>query len=153
RSDLYYRLNVFPIHLPALRDRKQDIPLLATYFIKKYAVDLGKKIEAIAPAAMKALTAYPWPGNIRELEHVIERAIILSQGPQLELGEWLPKPSATAGATAPSTLEEVERAHILETLERAGWRVSGDKGAAKLLDLKPTTLEARMKKLGISRKR
>src|SRR2546427_2321684 len=153
RPDLYYRLNVFPIHLPALRDRKQDIPLLATYFIKKYAADLGKKVEAIAPTAMEALKAYPWPGNIRELEHVIERAIILSQGPQLELGEWLPKPSATSGGTAATTLEEVERAHILETLECTGWRVSGEKGAAKLLDLKPTTLEARMKKLGISRKR
>src|SRR5438093_8419092 len=153
RPDLYYRLNVFPIHLPALRDRKQDIPLLATYFIKKYAADLGKKVEAIAPTAMEALKAYPWPGNIRELEHVIERAIILSQGPQLELGEWLPKPSSMSGATTPTTLEEAERSHLLDTLECTGWRVSGEKGAAKLLDLKPTTLEARMKKLGISRKR
>jgi PAS domain S-box-containing protein len=152
RSDLYYRLNVFPIHLPPLRDRKQDIPLLATYFIKKYAADLGKKIETIAHSAMETLKAYPWPGNIRELEHVIERAVILSQGPQLELGEWLPKPRATSDAAAPTTLEEVERAHILATLEGTGWRVSGENGAAKLLGLKPTTLEARMQKLGITRK-
>ena len=152
RSDLYYRLNVFPIHLPPLRDRKQDIPLLATYFIKKYTADLGKRIDSVAQSAMEALKAYPWPGNIRELEHVIERAVILSPGPQLELGEWLPKPTATSGAPAPATLEEVERAHILETLERTGWRVSGEQGAAKLLGLKPTTLEARMQKLGITRK-
>ncbi len=152
RSDLYYRLNVFPIHLPPLRDRKPDIPLLATYFIKKYAADLGKKIESIAQSAMEALKAYPWPGNIRELEHVIERAVILSQRPQLELDEWLPKPNATGGVTAPTTLEDLERVHILETLERTGWRVSGEKGAAKLLGIKPTTLEARMQKLGITRK-
>jgi formate hydrogenlyase transcriptional activator len=156
RSDLFYRLNVFPIQLPPLRERVQDIPLLAAYFVKKHAVDMGRKIESIPQSAMEALKAYSWPGNIRELEHVIERAIILSQGPQLELGDWLPKsaPSGASGSNGRvSTLEETERAHIVSVLERVGWKVSGKGGAAELLGLKPTTLEARMKKLDISRKK
>ncbi len=152
RSDLFYRLKVFPIHLPALRDRKQDVPLLAGYFVKKYATQMGKKVGSMSASAMEMLKTYPWPGNIRELEHVIERAVILSHGPQLELGDWLPKSSvASAGSSVP-TLEEMERAHIIEVLERTSWRVSGEKGAASLLGLKPTTLEARMKKLGIARR-
>jgi formate hydrogenlyase transcriptional activator len=156
RSDLFYRLNVFPIQLPPLRERVQDIPLLAAYFVKKHAADMGRKIETIPQPAMEALKVYPWPGNIRELEHVIERAIILSQGSQLELGDWLPN-SAPSGAGAGngrvSTLEETERAHIVSVLEQVGWKVSGKGGAAELLGLKPTTLEARMKKLDISRKK
>jgi PAS domain S-box-containing protein len=153
RSDLFYRLNVFPIQLPPLRERAQDIPLLAAYFVKKHAPNLGKKIESIPPAAIEALKAYPWPGNIRELEHVIERAIILSRGPQLELGDWMPRSAGGAGGGDGkiSTLEEAERAHILDVLERVGWKVSGKSGAAELLGLKPTTLEARMKKLNIAR--
>jgi len=150
RSDLFYRLKVFPIQAPALRDRKQDIPLLVTYFIKKYAADLGKKIDSVPGPVMDALTRYDWPGNIRELEHVVERAIILSQGDRLELGDWLPKPGVTTDGRI-STLDEAERIHILEVLERAGWKVSGKGGAAELLGLKPTTLEARMKKLDIAR--
>jgi transcriptional regulator with GAF, ATPase, and Fis domain len=153
RADLYYRLNVFPIRLPALRERQEDIPLLTKYFAGKYAAKIGKKIDTIPQASIDALSAYAWPGNIRELENVIERAVILSQGSDLDLADWLPKPAA---ASAPSqgtvpTIEEVERAHILATLRRTGWRVSGEQGAAKLLGLKPTTLEARMKKLGIER--
>jgi formate hydrogenlyase transcriptional activator len=97
------------------------------------------------------LKSYPWPGNIRELEHVIERAVILSQGSQLELDDWMPKGPASAGGAPPDTLEEVERSHILAVLHQTAWRVSGEKGAAKILGLNPTTLEARMKKLGISR--
>jgi PAS domain S-box-containing protein len=152
RSDLYYRINVFPVRLPALRERKEDIPLLVGYFARKYGAKMGKRIETIPHAAIEALKAYPWPGNVRELENVIERAVILTQGAQLELGDWLPKTStATVGLSVP-TLEELERAHILEVLERTAWRVSGEKGAANLLGLKPTTLEARMKKLGITRK-
>ncbi len=151
RSDLFYRLNVFPIQLPPLRERVQDIPLLAAYFVKKHAPNLGKKIESIPPADMEALKSYPWPGNIRELEHVIERAVILSQGPQLELGGWLPKSTVGAGNGKISTLEETERAHIVDVLEQVGWKVSGKGGAANLLGLKPTTLEARMKKLSIVR--
>jgi PAS domain S-box-containing protein len=152
RSDLYYRLNVFPIHAPALRERQQDIPLIVRYFARKYGMKLGKKIETIPQTTIEALQSYSWPGNVRELENVIERAMILSQGSQLDLGEWLPKPNVSAGGSAIPTLDEHERMHILAVLERTGWRVSGEKGAAKLLGLKPTTLEARMKKLGITRK-
>lgn len=151
RSDLYYRLNVFPIALPALRDRIQDIPLLVSYFVKKFASRMGKSIESVSGSAMQQLKSYIWPGNIRELEHVIERAVILNQGPELKLDEWMPR-SADAGLNGgPTTLEEVERAHILAVLGRTNWRVSGEKGAAKILGLNATTLEARMKKLGISR--
>ncbi len=151
RSDLYYRLKVFPIALPPLRDRQQDIPLLAAYFVKKFSAALGKKVESVSAAAMEALKSYPWPGNIRELEHVIERAVILSHGAELDLGDWIPKRAAVIGAGPAATLEEVERAHILAVLGQTNWRVSGDKGAARILGLNPTTLEARMKKLGIRR--
>lgn len=151
RSDLFYRLKVFPIHVPALRDRTQDIPLLVSYFVKKFATAMGKKVESVPVKAMEMLKPYPWPGNIRELEHVIERAVILSQGPELELGDWMPKDQAMTGPGSAATLEEVERAHIIAVLTHTNWRVSGEKGAAKILGLNPTTLEARMKKLGISR--
>src|SRR5215472_13713584 len=151
RSDLYYRLKVFPIALPALRDRKQDIPLLVSYFVTRFSGTMGKTVESVPAAAMEMLKSYSWPGNIRELEHVIERAVILSQGSELELGDWMPKSAPVAGNGAPATLEEVERTHIVAVLMQTNWRVSGDKGAAKILGLNPTTLEARMKKLGISR--
>jgi formate hydrogenlyase transcriptional activator len=151
RSDLFYRLKVFPISLPALRDRKQDIPLLVSYFVNRFSGAMGKKVESVSGAAMEMLKNYPWPGNIRELEHVIERAIILSQGSELELGDWMPKSANSAGAGPITTLEEIERAHITQVLDHTGWRVSGEKGAAAILGLKPTTLEARMKKLGIER--
>jgi formate hydrogenlyase transcriptional activator len=151
RSDLYYRLNVFPIRSPALRDRVQDIPLLVSYFVKKFSAAMGKKIESVPAKAMESLKSYGWPGNIRELEHVIERAVILSQGPALEFGDWMPKSATASGAGPPATLEEMERAHIVHVLTQTNWRVSGEKGAAKILGLNPTTLEARMKKLGIQR--
>jgi formate hydrogenlyase transcriptional activator len=151
RSDLFYRLNVFPIHLPPLRDRPQDVPLLATYFVKKYASAMGKPISSVPAATMEALKSYPWPGNVRELEHVIERAVILTQGSALEVGDWLPKAMPGQPAGAVRSLEDVEREHILAALDHTGWRVSGEKGAARLLGLNPTTLEARMKKLGIAR--
>src|SRR3989454_11423367 len=152
RPDLYYRLNVFPIKLPALRDRKEDIPLLVRHFVRTYATKMGKKPETIAQATMQALQEYPWPGNIRELANVIERGVILSPGSLLELGEWRTNPGAAPGSDQVPTLEELERQHIISVLDQTGWRVSGEKGAAKLLGLKPTTLEARMKKLGITRK-
>ncbi len=151
RPDLYYRLNVFPIHLPALREREGDIPLLVQYFVHKFAVNLGRKIDRIPERMMTALQRYPWPGNIRELEHVIERAVILSEGPELEPIDWLSQPGSKAGSGKTLTLEEIERQHIVDVLEQTNWRVSGDKGAAKILGLNPTTLEARMKKLGITR--
>ena len=151
RADLYYRLNVFPIHLPALREREGDIPLLVQYFVRKFAANLGKKIDRIPERMIAALQRYPWPGNIRELEHVIERAVILSEGPELEPIDWLSQPGGKAGPGKPLTLEEMERQHIVDVLEQTNWRVSGEKGAAKILGLNPTTLEARMKKLGITR--
>lgn len=151
RPDLYYRLNVFPIHLPPLRERTEDIPALANHFIQKYAAKYGKTITLVPEQTMQSLMQYSWPGNIRELQHLIERAVILTAGPALEIGDWVVEPSRAAPALV-TTLEEVERAHILRTLEHTGWRVSGAKGAARLLGLPPTTLEARMKKLGITRK-
>ena len=152
RLDLFYRLNVFPVHLPALREREGDIPLLAQYFVQKHAANFGKKINRIPERMMTAFQRYSWPGNIRELEHVIERAAILSEGPELEPIDWLsPATGKVSGNGKALTLEEIERQHIRNVLEQTNWRVSGDKGAAAILGLKPTTLEARMKKLGISR--
>ena len=152
RADLYYRLNVFPICIPPLREHRDDIPLLVTHFAMKYATKMGKKIETIPKATMNALVAYAWPGNVRELQNIIERAVILSQGAHLTLGDWLPKPSASPSGTRVLSLDELERQHITDVLEMTGWRVSGDNGAASILDIKPTTLEARMKKLGIKRR-
>src|ERR1043165_7379143 len=151
RPDLYYRLNVFPIHLPALREREGDIPLLVQYFVRKFAANFNKKIDRISERMMATLQRYQWPGNIRELEHVIERAVILSEGSELEPIEWLARSHGTADRAQPLTLEELERQHIVDVLERTNWRVSGEKGAAKILDINPTTLAARMKKLGIKR--
>ncbi len=151
RPDLYYRLNVFPIHLPALREREGDIPLLVQYFVRKFSANLGKKIDRIPERMMAALQRYQWPGNIRELEHVIERAVILSEGSELEPIEWLSQPGGKTGPGKTLTLEEMERQHIVDVLDHTNWRVSGEKGAARILAINPTTLEARMKKLGITR--
>lgn len=152
RLDLFYRLNVFPVHLPALREREGDIPLLVQYFVRKHMANFGKKIDRIPERMMTALQRYSWPGNIRELEHIIERAVILSEGPELEPIDWLsPTSGNVTGNGRVLTLEEIERQHIRDVLEQTNWRVSGDKGAAAMLGLKPTTLEARMKKLSISR--
>jgi transcriptional regulator with GAF, ATPase, and Fis domain len=118
----------------------------------KHSARLGKQIETLPQRTMSALQAYPWPGNVREMENVIERAVILSRGSRLEFGDWLPKPGPISGGGRIRTLEEVEREHILEVLERVGWRVSGERGAATLLGLKRTTLESKMKRLGIRRK-
>jgi transcriptional regulator with GAF, ATPase, and Fis domain len=137
--------------LPALREREGDIPLLVQYFVRKFATTFGKKIDRISERMMSALQRYQWPGNIRELEHVIERAVILSEGSELEPIEWLSLPHDKAGEAKTLTLEEMERQHIVDVLEHTNWRVSGEKGAAKILGLNPTTLEARMKKLGIER--
>ncbi len=151
REDLYYRLNVFPIQLPPLRERKEDIPLLVRHFIERFNKKFGRSVKLVSQRAMNELTYYSWPGNIRELENVIERAMIVSHGSKLDLGNSLPSKSRLAPKKEIPTLEELERAHILKTLKLTHWRVSGDQGAAKLLGLKRTTLEARMKKLGIQR--
>jgi len=152
RQDLFYRLNVFPIRIPSLRERREDIPLLVRYFAMKHGKKMGRGIETIPQRAMESLVAYPWPGNVRELENVIERSVILSSGSQLELGDWLPKQAISSSGTQVPTLEEREREQIIEVLEMTGGRVSGERGAAKLLNIKPTTLEARIKKLGIKKK-
>jgi formate hydrogenlyase transcriptional activator len=153
RADLYYRLSVVPIRLPSLRERAEDIPLLVRYFAQKYGTRLGKRIPSVLPATLQILGDYLWPGNVRELENVVERALILSQGPHMDLGGWFPRPSPAPRERGTQSLEEIEREHILAVLEGTGWRVSGDGGAASLLRMKPTTLEARMKKLGITRRR
>ena len=162
RADLYYRLNVFPIELAPLRERRDDIEPLLRHFIQRLSKRLGKPARQVHPADLAALQAYSWPGNIRELEHVLEQAIIVSQGPLLEFGGFAAAPvlatapgsraAAAAADTAPlKTLKEQERDHILAALTRTGGRVSGSQGAALLLDINPKTLEARMKKLGIRR--
>jgi formate hydrogenlyase transcriptional activator len=125
--------------------------MLVQYFVRKFAANFGKKIDRISERMMAGLQHYQWPGNIRELEHVIERAVILSEGSELEPIEWLSQPNGKGGAVKTQTLEEMERQHILDVLDQTIWRVSGEKGAAKILGLNPTTLEARMKKLGIER--
>jgi len=150
RPDLYYRLNVFPIQLPPLRERKEDLPLLVRYLAMRYGARLAKRIPAVSRETMDVLEAYPWPGNIRELENVIERAMILSEGAELDVSGSLPTRRGGAGAGV-RTLEDIQREYIRLVLEQTGWRVSGRGGAAELLGMKPTTLEARMKKLGIRR--
>jgi formate hydrogenlyase transcriptional activator len=151
RSDLYYRLNVFPVTIPPLRDRRDDIPALARYFTQKYAQRMKKRIETISTAAMTALTGYNWPGNVRELEHFIERAVILTQGTDLEVSLAELKSSAPSAPVTISTLEDAEREHILRALEEANWVVGGPKGAAARLGMKRTTLQFRMQKLGLER--
>ena len=152
RADLFYRLNVFPIRTPALRERREDIPALVRYFVMKYAAKMGKRIENVPKSILDSLGAYDWPGNIRELANVLERSVIISRGTTLELGDWVtlpvdPIPMRRVPAAAP----ELNRDQIIEALEETGWRVSGPRGAAQLLGLKATTLEARMKRLGITR--
>ena len=155
RADLYYRLNVFPIELAPLRERREDIEPLMRHFIQRLSKRLGKPLRQVRPADLLALQAYGWPGNIRELEHVLEQTIIVSQGPFLEFTGFAAAPLALAPAaglgTPMKTLKEQERDHILTALQRTGGRVSGARGAALLLDINPKTLEARMKKLGIRR--
>ncbi len=151
REDLYYRLNVFPIQIPSLRERKEDIPLLTRHFLLKYNAQFGKKVEIITERVIDSLMNYSWPGNVRELENVIERAVIISPKDKLEIGDAIPKSSIGGRDEEIITLADNERAHILSILKLTNWRISGEKGAAKILDLNRTTLEARMKKLGIER--
>jgi len=155
REDLFYRLNVFPIVSPPLRDRKEDIPLLVKHFVNKYEGKMGKAINNIPAKVIDALMLYDWPGNIRELENLIERALILSPGSTLEYGNWIPSVKITAGNGKPKfqKLDDVEKEHIISVLNKTNWKVSGEKGAAKILGLNPTTLEARMKKMGIEREK
>jgi len=156
RSDLYYRLNVFPITLPALRERAQDISLLIHFFAHRFAQQMKKPIKTIPADTIAKLTAYSWPGNIRELQNLIERAVILSRGSVLEVppGE-LRKPTndLMVNQAVAVTLEAVEREHIMKVLREAGWVIGGNAGAAARLGLNRTTLNNRMRKLGITRPR
>lgn len=167
RSDLYYRLNVFPLEVPPLRERAEDIPQLAMFFFSRYARNLGKKMDGISASATEKLMNYSWPGNVRELQNVIERALILSHGPILELdadligvsplempddtGDDAGPPSAGGADSSFKTLEEVERAHIVQALQQAGGVIEGASGAAKILGMHPNTLRHRIQKLGINR--
>jgi len=152
RADLYYRLNVFPIHIPPLRERPQDVPRLARHFAMHYAAKMGRPVGPLSADVLDRLAAYAWPGNVRELQNVIERAVILSSKGRFELPDLLAPPAAGRPRQQHRTLEDVERQHIVAVLEETGWRVSGERGAARILGLKRTTLEARMKKLGILRR-
>jgi formate hydrogenlyase transcriptional activator len=151
RSDLYYRLNVFPVLMPPLRDRAEDIPLLVRYFAQKHAGRMDRHIETIPTEEMEALTRYHWPGNVRELENLIERAVILSRGPALHVP--LPDDHLSSDTTRshPSTLEAAEREHILRALRETKWVIAGPSGTAARLGMKRTTLQSRMAKLGITR--
>lgn len=168
RQDLYYRLNVFPLQLPPLRKRPDDIALLTHFFVRRYTSKIGRKITGVPKETMERLFSYPWPGNVRELENVIERAVILSSGPDLEISpEILPvaprlsiakydhmrnrQESEPGSVDELSSLSEIERYHILAALKRTSWRIDGPTGAARILNLNPSTLRSRIKKLGIRR--
>jgi formate hydrogenlyase transcriptional activator len=172
REDLYYRLNVFPVVLPPLRERPDDIPRLVRHFTQRFARRMGRRIETIPSAVMDALVRYPWPGNVRELQNVVERAVILSPGPALQVPRGDLQPTGNrgqeSGASGPDqlsqtpdprpltpdkavTLADVEREHVLGALRETGWVVGGPKGAAARLGMKRSTLQKRMQKLGISR--
>jgi len=154
REDLYYRLNVFPVVLPPLRERRGDIPQLVRHFVQKVALRMGRRIETIPAEAMDVLVQYPWPGNIRELENIIERAVILSPGPALHINLGDLKAAAAQAKVPPGavvTLADADRDHILGVLRETGWLLSGPKGAAARLGMKRSTLQSKIKKLGIAR--
>ncbi len=161
RADLFYRLNVFPLEVPPLRERTADIRQLAMFFLSRHSQRFGKKVTAVSDETMERLLRYPWPGNVRELQNVIERAVIVSRGPVLDLDRELGPGAAGGGradvesvAAAPAklaTMEEVERNHILAILNQTGWVIEGLKGAARVLNLHPNTLRSRMERLGIRR--
>jgi len=154
RRDLFYRLSVFPITMPPLRDRRDDIEALAQHLIGRLARRHHKQIDSIPPAVLEHLTSYPWPGNVRELENVLERAVITSSDSTLRLLEPLTTEPVESGSISPTTmLVDIERAHIVRVLHTSEWRIEGPRGAANLLGLRPSTLRSRMRKLGIVRTR
>ncbi|MCF0051714.1 sigma-54 dependent transcriptional regulator [Dyadobacter sp. LJ53] len=156
RSDLFYRLNVFPIHTPPLRSRKEDIPLLIRHFVRKYSVKNGKVIRRISKKTFQLLQAHHWPGNIRELENIIERGVIMSKGDKFKVDNWLLEDLSNELAIEDQngkigSLEENERSHIVRALQKTNWRVTGDQGAARLLQINERTLQSRIRKLQIHR--
>jgi transcriptional regulator with GAF, ATPase, and Fis domain len=160
REDLFYRLNVFPIHLPALRERSEDIHALVDVFVQRFATRQGRRFEPVSQESIRRLQAYSWPGNVRELHNVVERAVVASRDGRLDFARALrsnavPHPVAAdttaARVLTVKELEEIERANLLLALEASGWRVSGENGAARLLDINPSTLASRIKALGLRR--
>jgi transcriptional regulator with GAF, ATPase, and Fis domain len=153
REDLYYRLNVFPITMPALRQRKEDIPLLVKHFMTKFNKKIGRKIDTVSEETLKTLQEYNWPGNVRELESVIERAVITTQGSTLKVLDHFDTHHKSEAAADPGVkaLGELEHDHIRKVLQQTGWRIEGKNGAAVILGINASTLRARMRKLGIVR--
>jgi len=156
RSDLYYRLNVFPVRVPALRERPEDIPLLIRHFVQQFSRHMNKIIDTIPSEIMATLTRYHWPGNIRELQNVIERAVILSTGPvlkvptdELHLRRDAPPVSKRASGDLQASLDDAERREIIAALDKTNWKVAGPNGAAALLGMHRSTLQSRMQRLGI----
>jgi transcriptional regulator with GAF, ATPase, and Fis domain len=154
RQDLYYRLNVFPIVLPPLRERREDIPLLVRFLMTRFRARLGKRLDRVDEPSMRRMLNYAWPGNVRELENVLERAAILCNTPALEVSAEMLPVAATQkqeGALSNQSLEAVERSHLLTILKQTNWVIDGVGGAARILDVHPNTLRSRLKKLGIAR--
>jgi DNA-binding NtrC family response regulator len=152
RNDLFYRLNVFPIQIPPLRERKKDVPLLVQHFIKKFNKKNNKQISSVSKDSLDTLSNYAWPGNVRELENVIERGVIISTNKNLKIDFFIPQNNQSAHNVEPFSLNEVEKLHIIKVLEHTEWKISGKNGAAEILKIKPTTLHMRMQKLGIKKK-
>ena len=151
RSDLFYRLNVFPLEVPPLRDRKGDIPLLVNFFLSKFGKKLGKELHGVSQKAMESLTNYSWPGNVRELQNVVERAVILASGPIVHVDDSMLQSDGAVQGSAVDTLENMERNHIIRALSKTNWVIHGKKGAAEILGINSSTLRSRMDKLGIKR--
>ena len=152
RADLFYRLNVFPLDAPALRERKADIPLLVSFFLSRFCKKLGKQLRGVAQKSMESLIGYDWPGNIRELQNVVERAVVTASGPLLQIDDsLLQSQTTTTVASAIDTLENNERNHILRALNQTNWVIHGKRGAAELLGINPSTLRSRMEKIGIKK--
>jgi formate hydrogenlyase transcriptional activator len=163
RSDLFYRLNVFPLTVPPLRERRSDVAQLVMFFLSRFSKKLGRKVESVSQQTMERLMNYSWPGNVRELQNIIERGVVVSTGAVFTLGHDLvpgsvppendaPEPTpAVTSRNERQALQEVERHHILSVLKQSGWVIEGEKGAARVLKLHPNTLRSRMKKLGITR--
>jgi formate hydrogenlyase transcriptional activator len=151
RSDLFYRLNVFPLQVPPLRERRDDVPILISFFLSKYGKKLGKELRGLSQKSMESLLNYSWPGNVRELQNVIERAVVLANGPIVQIDDSMVRSEMIPQASTLDTLENVERNHILRALSETKWTIHGKKGAAMLLGINPSTLRSRMEKLGIQR--
>ncbi|HET8563916.1 MAG TPA: sigma-54 dependent transcriptional regulator, partial [Candidatus Binatia bacterium] len=151
RADLFYRLNVFPLEVPPLRERRGDIPLLVNFFLSKFGKKLGKEVRGVSQRSMESLVSYNWPGNVRELQNVVERAVVLANGPIVQVDDSMVRSNSGVQEAAVDTLENVERNHILCALVETNWVIHGKKGAATILGINPSTLRSRMEKLGIKK--